>query len=335
MRFLVLLALPVLLLLAGCGGSGASTDGKLRGTIAIAGSSTVFPISEAVAEAFIKRHSGVRVNVGSTGTGAGFRAICAGETQIADASRPVKQSELDTCAEEGIELIEIPVAFDALSVVINQRNDWASCLLVDDLATIFGPEAQGTVTNWSQIRQGFPDLGLRLYAPTAASGTFDYFTEAVMGESGAHRGDMDLSTEDDPLIAQGVQGTQGGIGYFGLAYLSQYHNLVSPAAIENPQTGACVVPSRETVEDGSYRPLSRPIFIYVRKDLLDQQPELETFVEFYLQNATTLVPEVGYVALPQTAYQWGLSQLQLRNSGSVFMNVAPGTPIDQVMGRLQ
>ena len=335
MRFLGLLVMPLLLLLAGCGGDDGPADGKLGGTVAIAGSSTVFPISEAAAEEFIKLHSGVRVNVASTGTGAGFRAICAGETEIADASRPVKQSELDTCAEEGIELIEIPVAFDAISVVINRENDWASCLSVDDLATIFGPEAQGTVTNWSQVKEGFPDLGLRLYAPTAASGTFDYFTKAVTGELGAHRGDLHLSTEDDPLIAQGVEGTQGGIGYFGLAFLAQFHDLVSPVAIENPQTGECVLPSRETVEDGSYQPMSRPIFIYVRSDRLDQQPEVDAFVEFYLQNATTLVPEVGYVPLPQTAYDWGQSQLQLRDTGSVFMNVAPGTPIDQVLGRLE
>ena len=343
MRALGFLIVPLLLLLgAACGDGGAATEptapavgGKLSGTIAVAGSSTVFPISEAMAEEFIKLHPDVRVNVASTGTGAGFRAVCAGDTQVSNASRPVKQKEIDACAENGIELIEIPVAFDALSVIRNQGNDWASCLSVDDLATIFGPEAQGTINNWSQVREGFPDQRLRLYGPTAASGTFDYFTEAVTGESGAYRGDLDLSTEDDPLIAQGVNGTQGSIGYFGLAYLAQYRDLVSPVAIENPATGECVEPSSETVENGTYQPLARPIFIYVRRDLLDSQPEVEAFVRFYLQNATSLVPQVGYVALPQTAYQWGLGQVQLRATGSVFTGVAPGTPIDTVLGRLQ
>ena len=306
----------------------------LTGTIAVSGSSTVFPISEAVAEEFKKANPDVRVNVASTGTGSGFKAVCAGEAQVADASRPVKQGELDTCAANGIELVEIPVAFDALSVVKNQDNDWASCLSVGDLATIFGPESQDTVTSWDQVREGFPDLGLRLYGPTPASGTFDYFTEAVMGESGAHRGDLDLSTEEDPLIAQGVNGTRGGIGYFGLAYLDQYRSLVSPVTIENPETGRCVEPSAETVEDGSYQPLARPIFIYVRSDLLDTQPELEAFVEFYLRNATELVPQVGYVALPQTAYDWALGRVELRATGTVFKDVAPGTPIETVLGRL-
>ena len=354
LRALVTLIAPVLLLAgAACGGGDptqapttpaagatvAATEpvaeaAKLTGNIAVAGSSTVFPISEAVAEEFKKVHPDVRVNVASTGTGSGFKAVCAGETQVSDASRPVKQSELDTCAGNGIELIEIPVAFDALSVVKNQGNDWASCLTVGDLATIFGPESQGTVTNWDQVREGFPDQGLRLYGPTPASGTFDYFTEAVMGESGAHRGDLDLSTEEDPLIAQGVNGTRGGVGYFGLAYLAQYRELVSPVAIENPETGECVEPSSETVEDGSYQPLARPIFIYVRSDLLDTQPELEAFVEFFLENATDLVPQVGYVALPQTAYDWALGRVEQRAAGSVFMDVAPGTPIETVLGRL-
>ena len=307
----------------------------LSGTIAIVGSSTVFPISEAMAEEFSKANSGVRVNVASTGTGAGFRAICAGEAQVSNASRPVKQSELDTCAENDIELIEIPVAFDALSVVVSPENDWAECLSVEDLATIFGPDSHGVITNWNQVNSNFPDVRLRLYGPTTASGTFDYFTEAVMGEGGAHRGDMDLATEDDPLIAQGVNGTRGGVGYFGLAYLSQYKDLVNAVSVENPQTGECVQPSSEAVESGTYQPLARPIFIYVRADLLDENPEVEAFVEFYMEEATSLVPEVGYVALPQEAYDWNLDRLGSRTTGSVFKDVAPGTPLNTVLGRLQ
>ena len=346
---LVMVGAGMLLALTACGGteptptststpagqqSTPTATTPISGNVAVAGSSTVFPISEAIAEEFSRKYPGVRVNVASTGTGAGGRAICAGETEVWDASRPSKQSELDKCAAAGIELIEIPVAFDALSVVVNPNNTWAQCLTVKELATIFGPEAQGTITNWNQVRAGFPDVNLRLYGPTTASGTFDYFTEAVMGESGAHRGDMDLATEDDPLIAQGVNGTRGGMGYFGLAYYSQYGDLVKGVEVENP-SGECVEPSTASVEAGTYLPLARPIFIYVRADILDQRPELEAFIEFYLENAPQLVAEVGYVSLPREVYAWGLERLQNRTTGSVFKDVAAGTPINEVMERVR
>ena len=305
------------------------------GEVAVNGSSTVFPISEAIQVEFNAVQPGVKVNVGSTGTGAGGKAMCAGEIEVWDASRPSKQSELDKCAEAGIEVIEIPVAFDALSVVVNPDNDWVECLSVEELATIFGPEAQGTITNWNQVDSSFPDLNLRLYGPTPASGTFDYFTEAVMDEGGAHRGDMDLATEEDPLIAQGVNGARGGIGYFGLAYYAQYQELVRGVEIENPSTGECVAPSAESVEAGSYLPLARPIFIYVRADTLDERPEVEAFVKFYLEQAPSLVTEVGYVPLPAEVYAWGLNRLENRITGSVFKDVAAGTPIDEVLERTQ
>ena len=306
-----------------------------KGEIAVSGSSTVFPISEAMQVEFKAVQPDVKVNVGSTGTGAGGKAMCAGEIEIWDASRPSKQSELDTCAEAGIEVIEIPVAFDALSVVVNPDNDWVECLSVEELATIFGPEAQGTVTNWNQVDSSFPDVNLRLYGPTPASGTFDYFTEAIMDEGGAHRGDMDLATEDDPLIAQGVNGARGGIGYFGLAYYSQYQELVKGVEVVNPSTGECVAPSAESVEAGSYLPLARPIFIYVRADTLDERPEVEAFVKFYLEQAPSLVTEVGYVPLPAEVYAWGLNRLENRITGSVFKDVAAGTPINEVLERTQ
>lgn len=326
---LVVAALPLILfLLASCGSSQTSS-------IAIAGSSTVFPVSAVVAEEFSRANSGVRVNVASTGTGAGLRAICAGETQVSNASRPVKQSEIDACAENDIELIEIPVAFDALSVVVNPDNDWARCLSVEELATMFGPESEGVINNWNQVNPDFPDVRMRLYGPSTASGTFDYFTEAVMGEGGAHRRDMDLATEDDPLIAQGVNGTQGGVGYFGLAYLAQFNNQVVAVAVENPQTGECAAPSSDTVEEGTYQPLARPIFIYVNAGLLDESSELEAFVQFYLEEATKLVPAVGYVALPQEAYTWAQARVASRTAGSVFKDVAPGTPLGDVLGKLQ
>ena len=305
------------------------------GEVAVNGSSTVFPISEAMQVEFKAVQPDVKVNVASTGTRAGGKAMCAGEIEIWDASRPSKQSELDTCAEAGIEVIEIPVAFDALSVVVNPDNDWVECLSVEELATIFGPEAQGTVTNWNQVNADFPDVNLRLYGPTPASGTFDYFTEAIMDEGGAHRGDMDLATEDDPLIAQGVNGARGGIGYFGLAYYAQYQELVKGVEVVNPSTGECVAPSAESVEAGSYLPLARPIFIYVRADTLEERPEVEAFVKFYLEQAPYLVTEVGYVPLSAEVYAWGLNRLENRITGSVFKDVAAGTPIDEVLERTQ
>ena len=329
------------LLLAGCGsgedrnGAPISPGDDLSGSIAVAGSSTVFPISEAIGEEFSKANRGVRVNVASTGTGAGFRAICAGDTQISDASRPVKQSELDSCADNDIELVEVPVAFDALSVVVNPDNDWASCLSVEELAGIFGPEAQGVVTNWNHVRSGFPESKLRLYGPSTASGTFDYFTAAVIGEEGAHRGDLDLDTEEDPLIARGVNGSQGGLGYFGLAYFAQYRELVKGVAIENPNTGECVEPSSTNVENGSYQPLARPIFIYVRADLLDSQPELAAFVDFFLDNAPAIVPEVGYVPLPASVYDWARERISARTTGSVFNQVEPGKSITDTLSGVQ
>ena len=305
------------------------------GEIAVSGSSTVFPISEAMAVEFKAVQPDVRVNVASTGTGAGGRAMCAGEVEVWDASRPSRQSELYTCAEARVEVIEIPVAFDALSVVVNPDNGWAECLSVEELRTIFGPESQGTVTNWNQVDASFPDINLRMYGPTTASGTFDYFTEAIMDEGGAHRGDMDLATEEDPLIAQGVNGAPGGIGYFGLAYYAQYQELVKGVEIENPSTGECVAPSAKSVEAGSYLPLARPIFIYVRADTLDDRPELEAFVRFYLAEAPSLVTAVGYVPLPAEVYAWALDRLENRITGSVFKDVAAGTPINEVLERTQ
>ena len=307
----------------------------LSGTIAIAGSSTVFPISEAVAEEFTKKYPGVRVNVASTGTGAGGRAMCDGGTiQIWDASRPAKkEQEIEKCLANGIELIELPVAFDALSVIVSPENHWASCLSVDALKRIFGPTAQRHTMNWDQVNPEYPDQRLRIYGPTTSSGTFDYFTEAIMGEPGAHRGDLDLATEEDPLIASGVMGTPGGIGYFGLAYLTQYQDLVRSVAIKNPRTGECIEPSARTVENGEYLPLARPIFIYVRLDELESRLEVRAFVDFYLEEAVNLVTDVGYVPLPKEVYDWAKERVDKMISGSVFNNIEAGTPISEALDK--
>ena len=341
------LALSLLAFALACGGggpaptqpgaatqAGQATSEQLSGQIAIAGSSTVFPISEAVAEEFSIANPNVRVNVASTGTGSGGRAMCAGEIQVWNASRPARDSELETCAENGIHVIELPVAFDALSVVVSPENDWAQCLTVDELETVFGPDSQGKVTNWNQVRDGFPDVGLRIYGPTTASGTFDYFTEAIMGEAGAHRGDLDLATEEDPLIASGVNGARGGIGYFGLAYLEQYRELVQPVEVVNPGVGECVEPSSASVTDGRYIPLARPVFIYVNLAHMLERPEVQAFVDFYLNESTALVGEVGYVALPESAYEWGRNRVANRITGSVFNTIAAGTPLDEALERV-
>ena len=329
------LAVSLLAFALACGGAAEDAPSvDLTGQIAVAGSSTVFPISEAVAEEFSIANPGVRVNVASTGTGAGGRAMCKGEIQVWNASRPAKDSELEACAENDIEVIELPVAYDALSVVVNPENDWAQCLTVDELETIFGPDSQGNVTNWSQVRDGFPDRGLRIYGPTTSSGTFDYFTEAIMGESGAHRGDLDLATEEDPLIASGVNGARGGVGYFGLAYLEQYRELVRPVEVVNPGTGECVSPSSASVANGQYLPLARPVLIYVNLDQMLERPEVQAFVDFYLNEATTLVGEVGYVPLPDSAYDWGRNRVANRTTGSVFNTIAAGTPLSEALGKV-
>ena len=336
---LVMALMAGVVAVAACGGS--DDDGEttapvataLSGTIAVVGSSTVFPISEAVAEEFSKANPGARVNVASTGTGAGGRAMCQeGTVEVWNASRPAKQeAEIDVCTGNGIEVIELPVAFDALSVVVSPENDWAPCLTVEQLKTIFGPDSEGQVTNWNQVDPSFPDQRLRIYGPTTSSGTFDYFTEAIMGESGAHRGDLDLATEEDPLIANGVNGTPGGIGYFGLAYLDQYRSLVTAVSVENPDTGECVEPGPATVEDGQYAPLARPIFIYVNKGEMESRPEVRAFVDFYLDEAPNLVTEVGYVPLPASVYQWGKDRVANGVTGSIFNTIEAGTPISEAL----
>ena len=332
---LAMAAMIGVVVVAACGGGEGGASG-LSGTIFVAGSSTVFPISEAVAEEFSRANPRVRVNVGSTGTGAGGRAMCEqGTIDVWNASRPAKQEEeVDLCTENGMELIELPVAFDALSVIVSPDNDWAPCLTVEQLKMIFGPESEGEITNWNQVDPSFPDQRLRVYGPTTSSGTFDYFTEAIMGEGGAHRGDLDLATEEDPLIANGVNGTPGGIGYFGLAYLEQYRSLVQAVSVVNPSTGECVAPGAETVEDGRYAPLARPIFIYVNKGEMESRPEVRAFVDFYLNEAPSLVTEVGYVPLPASVYEWGRDKVANGVTGSIFNTIEAGTPISEALERV-
>lgn len=291
-------------------------NANLSGTIAIDGSSTVFPVSEAMAEEFMAANSGVQVTVGTSGTGGGFEKFCRGETQISDASRPITQEEAQACQEAGIEFVEIPIAQDALTVVVNPENDWVECLTVEELNTMWGPEAQGTISNWNQVRPDFPNQPLALYGPGTDSGTFDYFTDEVSGEEGASRGDYTAS-EDDNVIVQGVAGDPNALGYFGYAYFEENQNRLKALQIDGGE--GCVAPSAETVLDGTYTPLSRPLFIYISQQALEERPEVQAFADFYLnQENASLVEEVGYIPLGDQLYQAAQARVESDITGSVF-----------------
>ncbi|MBF2051407.1 MAG: PstS family phosphate ABC transporter substrate-binding protein [Leptolyngbya sp. IPPAS B-1204] len=284
-------------------------------TIKIDGSSTVFPITEAMAEEFQAANRGVNVTVGISGTGGGFEKFCSGETDISNASRPIKSSEMEACKAAGIEYMELPVAYDALTVVVNPRNSWASSLTVEELKAMWEPAAQGKITNWNQVRSSFPDAPLKLFGPGTDSGTFDYFTEAIVGESKASRADYTAS-EDDNVLVQGVSRDENALGYFGFAYYEQNKQRIKSVPIDNGD--GPVAPSRESVEDGTYQPLSRPLFIYVSKQAAER-PEVRNFIDFYL-SSTDLVTEVGYVPLPSEAYELAKQNFQAGKVGSVFAN---------------
>lgn len=275
--------------------------------ISIDGSSTVFPITEAIAEEFTATNSDVDISVGVSGTGGGFKKFCVGETVISDASRPIKESEAALCAENGIEYKQIAVATDAITVVINPENDWAENLTVEQLAAIWEPAAEGTITRWNQVDPSFPDAPLNLFGPGTDSGTFDYFTEEITGEGGASRGDYTAS-EDDNVLVLGVSRDENALGYFGLSYYLENEDLLKAVGVASEGTnGEYVVPSFETIEE--YKPLARPIFIYVNTQVLNSRPEVKAFVEFYLDNALEIVPTVGYIPLTPESYEESLSGL--------------------------
>lgn len=286
----------------------------LTGQVLVDGSSTVAPITSAVAEEFAKVAPGVRVPVGISGTGGGFEKFCNGETDISDASRPIKESETALCAENGVEYIELPVAFDGLAVLVNPQNDWAACLTVDELRMIWEPAAEGEITNWNQVRSDFPDAPLNLYGAGTDSGTYDYFTEAINGEEGASRGDF-LPSEDDNVLVQGIAGDMNAIGFFGLAYYEQNRDKLKLVGVDDGD--GCVEPNTETVSGGTYQPLSRPIFIYVSTASAGR-PEVDAFIDFYLQNAGELSAEVGYISLGNEIYSLAQQRYDNRVTGSIF-----------------
>lgn len=277
-----------------------------RSIIQIDGSSTVFPITEAMAEEFMTTSSDVNISVGVSGTGGGFEKFCAGETVISNASRPIKDAEKELCAAAGIEYEEIPVAIDALTVVIHPDNTWATSLTTEQLKTIWEPTAEGTITRWNQVDPSFPNAPIGLFGPGTDSGTFDYFTDEIMGEEGASRGDYTAS-EDDNVLVLGVSRDVNALGYFGYSYYLENADKLQAVGIASEDTnGVPVVPSPETIEE--YKPLARPLFIYVNKAALASRPEVNSFVEFYLNNAEAVVPDVGYVALPESDYAESLAK---------------------------
>lgn len=299
--------------------------------VQIDGSSTVYPITEAVAEEFQKANRGVKVTVGVSGTGGGFKKFCRGEIDIADASRPILKKEMDACKAAGIQYIELPVAYDALTVVINPKNDWIKEMTVAELKKIWEPEAQGKITKWNQVNPKWPNAEIKLFGPGADSGTFDYFTEAVNGKSKASRGDFTAS-EDDNVLVQGVASDKYALGYFGFAYYLENQKRLKAVPVVNP-AGKAVLPSVEAVESGSYSPLSRPIFIYVSSKALEK-PEVKQFMEYYLTKGTALVKEVGYVPLPKSAYTLASDHLKHKKLGTVFGGEAEvGLKVDDLLKR--
>lgn len=322
------------LVLAGCGSSGESKtpEGaaeKLEGKVVVDGSSTVFPISEAVAEEFMKENPGVRVTVGISGTGGGFKKFAVGEIDISDASRPIDPAERDAAQKNGIEFIELPVAFDGLSVVVNPGNDWVDYLTVAELKAIWEPGSK--ITNWNQVRPTFPDRPLKLYGAGTDSGTFDYFTKAIVGEEKASRSDYQASEDDNSLVT-GVSGDANALGYFGYAYYSENKDKLKLVPVKNGDADP-VAPSPETIGNGTYQPLSRPEFIYVNAEAA-KRPEIIAFVRFYLgEVGQALVSEVGYVPLAPEDYKLAFERFETGKTGTAFDGPTVGVKFSDSLKR--
>jgi phosphate transport system substrate-binding protein len=329
------------LLLAGCGGGdNASTETNTAAApsvIQIDGSSTVFPISEAVAEDFQKTNKGVRVTVGISGTGGGFQKFCRGETDISDASRPISATEIEACKNAGIEYIELPIAYDGLAVVVNPKNSWASTITVAELKKLWAPEAQGKITKWNQVRAGWPDREIHLFGAGVDSGTFDYFTEATVGKAKASRGDF-TSSEDDNVLVQGVSGDEAALGFLPLAYFEQNKSALKLLPIDDGKKengDGPITPTAETVRNGTYQPLSRPLFIYVARKAADR-PEVQKFVDSYFVSQE-LLREVGYVELTPQIYDLAKKHFAERKVGTAFGAGVPqvGITLEQLLTREQ
>ncbi len=305
--------------------------------IKIDGSSTVFPITEAVSEEFqISKSGKVRVTVGISGTGGGFKKFCRGEIDVQNASRPIQEKEIENCRKAGIKFLEIPIAFDATAVVVNPKNTWAKQITVAELKKMWEPAAQGKIVNWSDVNPAWPKEKIKLYGAGSDSGTFDYFTEAIVGKSKSSRGDYTAS-EDDNTLVTGVSKDVNALGYIPMAYYEENKSKIKALPVvggpKAPGKDKAIYPSRETVENGTYYPLSRPVFIYVSETSM-KKPEIKEFVDFYVKNSATLVPEVKYVPLPAAAYQESLKNIKANKLGTVFGGHSEvGLKIDELMKR--
>ena len=344
-RSLTLSLVLIALVGVGCGGPGGKTEpttvstnganfSNLRGDITIDGSSTVFPISAAVAEEFGRLTAGkVRVTVGISGTGGGFKKFCNGETDITNASRPIKATEVELCAAAGTEYMEIPVVIDGITVVVNPENDFIQCITTEELHVIWAPEAEDQVDRWNQVRPEWPDEPLRLYGPGVDSGTFDYFTETVNGQVQASRGDFTAS-ENDNVLVQGISGDRGSLGYFGYAYFVENQDKLKPVSVDGGE--GCVAPSEVTINDGTYRPLSRPLFIYAREDAADQT-HINQFIRYYLgPEGRQLAAVVGYIPFPVQVYDLALARFENGLVGTIFGGSNPQKgPVEAVLAANQ
>ncbi|MBI1947355.1 MAG: PstS family phosphate ABC transporter substrate-binding protein [Deltaproteobacteria bacterium] len=313
------LLLPLVLAAGSCSKSAPSANPLAKALpVAVDGSSTVLPIAEAVAEETGKA-TGARVIVGVSGTGGGMKRLCAGEIAIANASRPIKSVEVEACERKGIRFIELPVAYDGLAVVVHPGNTWASSMTVAELNKLWQPAAQRTITRWSQVRAGWPDDEIHLFGAGVDSGTYDYFTQAIVGKEHESRGDY-TSSEDDNVLVKGVAGDRLALGFFGLAYAEENAALLKLVAIDDGRAdngAGPVLPSKQTVLDGSYQPLSRPLLIYVEHAAADR-PEVQAFVSTFLTKGAALSSEVGYVPLPARAYELASKRFTARTLGSAY-----------------
>lgn len=325
-----LLASAACALLLGLSATPALSQAK---TIAIDGSSTVFPVMEAIAEEFQKSKKGqVRVTVGISGTGGGFKKFCRGETDASNGSRPILKSEIEDCKKNGVEFMELPIAFDALTVAVSPKNTFLQCLTVEQLKKIWEPGAQGKVMKWKDVDASWPDQPMRLFGAGADSGTFDYFTEATVGKAKSSRGDFTAS-EDDNVLVQGIENDANSLGYIPFAYYAPHATKMKAIAIDWGKGQGCVKPSLENVLAGTYNPLSRPLFIYISKKSADK-PEVKEFVEFAMKNAVPLIKEVKYLPLPDRAYPAALGRFQQGKLGSAFGGVPEvGVSIDELLKR--
>jgi phosphate transport system substrate-binding protein len=304
-------------------------------TIAIDGSSTVFPIMEAVAEEFQKSKKGVvRVTVGISGTGGGFKKFCRGETDLSNGSRPILKEEIEACKQAGVDFYELPIAFDALTVAVSPKNTFVGdCITVADLKKIWEPTAQGKIQKWSDVKPTWPNQDMKLYGAGSDSGTFDYFTEAVTGKAKASRGDYTAS-EDDNVLVTGIENDSNSLGYIPYAYYAPNAAKMKALAIDWGKGQSCVKPSLENVLAGTYNPLSRPLFVYVSKKAAETKPEVREFVEFAMTQSVPLIKEVKYLQLPDLAYELGLKKFKDGKTGSVFGGVPEvGVKIEDIVSR--